>query len=105
MQGVQNILLYLLSIINPVALQIGALSVITCTTLSGPTCSIAEIKTSSIKWDSFSSPEQSSALKNIAPAGEDAMILINGLHLVSIHPFEIMDTLELAHEFRIGLDS
>ena len=81
--------MYLLSIINHAALQTGALSVITCTTLSGPTCSIEEIKTLAIKWESFNSPKQSSALKNIGFASEDAMILINGLRLVSVHPSEI----------------
>ena len=34
----------------------------------------------------FTSPEQSSAFKNIAPFGEVAMIFINGLRLVSVHP-------------------
>jgi hypothetical protein len=53
-------------------------------TFVGPTCSIAKIKISTMKLLYFTFLEQSSALKNIAPFGDDAMTLINGLCLVSV---------------------
>lgn len=90
MHGVPKMWSYLPSIIKPVALQTGALSVITCPTLLGPICSIAFIITSAMNYASFTSSEQSSALINIAPLGEVAMIFINGLRLISVHPSETM---------------
>jgi len=73
-----------------------------CTTFVGPTCSIVAIKISAMKLLYFTSPEQYFAFKNIAPFGDDAMTLVSGLCLVSFHPSEIMETLVLPHELRIG---
>ena len=63
-----------------------SLSVITCTTFVGPTCSIAEIKISAMNLLYFTSSEQSSALKNITHVGDDGITLTKGLCFVSVHP-------------------
>ena len=51
---------------------------------------------------SFTSPQQSSTFKNIAHLGDVALIFINGLRLVSVHPSETMVALELLQEEQIG---
>ena len=102
MQGVQKKWLYWLSTINPATLQTNALSMTTSIALFGPTCSVADSITYVMKLLSFISPDQLSALKNIAPAGEDAMRLTNDLRLVSVQSFETMVTTELLHVFQIG---
>ena len=56
-----------------------------------------------MKWLYFTPLEQSFDINNIASIGDDVMMLINGLCLLSIQPSKIMDTPELVHELQIDL--
>jgi hypothetical protein len=88
---------------NMQALQISSLFMITLHYIFGPFCSISKIQISTMKLLSFTLPEQSFSFINMAPFGDDAMTVINDLHLILLHPFELMETPVLLHELELVL--